>query len=212
MRQGGKGGKSPAAPVPRRGPLGLRAFHRACFAICLPFPFNPISTITPAQPRGERMPDLTACTHCGGELAPDRVLCAACGSPAPGAEPPTVPVEDFRTDCASCHALCCVALAFDWPNYKKPAGTPCKNLNADFTCGKWDNLEQDGYWACRGFDCHGAGQATAGAVERACGSNWRASPAVADFEFGTFQTVYATLHEEISGVHPPKRSVGGSGS
>ena len=158
------------------------------------------------------MPDLTACTHCGGELAPDRVLCAACGSPAPGAEPPTVPVEDFRTDCASCHALCCVALAFDWPNYKKPAGTPCKNLNADFTCGKWDNLEQDGYWACRGFDCHGAGQATAGAVERACGSNWRASPAVADFEFGTFQTVYATLHEEISGVHPPKRSVGGSGS
>lgn len=144
------------------------------------------------------------CSECGAELAPKHVICRHCGTPVAGEEPPTVAVEEFGNDCANCHGLCCVALKFNWAHYKKPAGTPCKHLTADFKCGNWDRLETDGYFACRGFDCYGAGAATARTTEQACGGNWRDNPAVAEFELGNFQRVYSTLFEHVNGQSPPE--------
>lgn len=144
------------------------------------------------------------CHACGAPMSAGHVLCAQCGTPVPGAEPPRVGLDDRKADCSRCHALCCVALAFDWPNYKKPAGVPCKHLRPDFTCGRWDTLEEDGFVFCRGFECHGAGQATADTVSRACGGNWRDTPAAKDYELGTFQKVFSAVYEHANG-RPPKR-------
>lgn len=156
------------------------------------------------MPQSSPRTTLTTCSTCRAALAPGHVICAACGTPVPGEEPPTMAIDEFTPDCANCHGLCCVALAFNWPHYSKPAGTPCKHLTADFTCGKWDSLEEDGYFACKGFDCLGAGPATARGVERACGGNWRDTPAIAEFELGNFQKVYAAVFEHVTGAPPPE--------
>jgi len=149
------------------------------------------------------MSEQLQCISCGAVLGHEIVLCPDCGTPVPGRQPPKVAVEQFTPDCANCHALCCVALAFNWPGYDKPAGTPCKHLTEDFTCGRWETLESDGYFGCRGFDCHGAGQATAATMERACGGNWRDAPGARGYELATFQKVYGTLFELATGKPPP---------
>ncbi|WP_075661896.1 pentapeptide repeat-containing protein [Streptomyces acidiscabies] len=68
---------------------------------------------------------------------------------------------DLRGDCGSCFGLCCVALPFtrsaDFA-FDKPAGTPCRNLLADHTCGIHDQLRQRGFNGCTVYDCLGAGQ------------------------------------------------------
>ncbi|QNP74445.1 pentapeptide repeat-containing protein [Streptomyces roseirectus] len=69
--------------------------------------------------------------------------------------------DDLRGDCGSCFGLCCVALPFarsaDFA-FDKPAGTPCRNLLADHTCGIHTELRRRGMNGCTVYDCFGAGQ------------------------------------------------------
>ncbi len=118
----------------------------------------------------------------------------------------TVDVTEFTPDCKNCHGTCCVALAFDWHNYKKPAGAPCKNLGDDFRCTIWDNLEEEGFIFCRGFSCYGAGQAVARLVKEEGIPNWRDSPDGEKVELGLFQNTYKALYEDFKGKPAPKKA------
>ncbi|MGC5565918.1 pentapeptide repeat-containing protein [Streptomyces sp. FR-108] len=68
---------------------------------------------------------------------------------------------DLTADCAQCFGLCCVALPFaasaDFA-IDKAAGSPCRNLTADFGCGIHTRLRQRGFNGCTVYDCFGAGQ------------------------------------------------------
>jgi len=114
-----------------------------------------------------------------------------------------VEVDEFTPNCKKCHALCCVAMAFDWPNYKKPAGVPCKNLDENFKCTKWNVLEEEGYFACRVFSCYGAGQAVAQFVEEEALPDWRESNGDEKAELVVFQRVYQELYNDFHGKPPP---------
>jgi hypothetical protein len=67
----------------------------------------------------------------------------------------------LRADCSRCAGLCCVIPAFaasaDFA-VDKPAGTPCRNLGADFRCGIHGELRERGFRGCTVYDCFGAGQ------------------------------------------------------
>ena len=111
--------------------------------------------------------------------------------------------ERLKPNCAKCHALCCVALEFDWPHYKKPAGVPCKNLTEDFQCAIWDRLEEEGYSECRSHNCFGAGQSIAQAVKKATGCSWREDQNVKNVEFSQYLNLFAELHEKLTGRRVP---------
>jgi len=67
----------------------------------------------------------------------------------------------LRPDCSRCVGLCCVALAFDrsaFFAFDKPAGEPCRNLDADHACTIHARLGAEGFRGCMQFDCLGAGQ------------------------------------------------------
>jgi hypothetical protein len=67
----------------------------------------------------------------------------------------------LRADCARCAALCCVALAFDRSNlfaFDKPAGQPCRHLDACGGCRIHAARGQQGFGGCIRYDCLGAGQ------------------------------------------------------
>lgn len=102
--------------------------------------------------------------------------------------------DRLRADCASCVGLCCVAPAFaasaDFA-VDKPAGTPCRNLLADFRCGFHGQLRERGFSGCAVFDCFGAGQHVTQVTFG--GRDWR-DPAVAEPMFDAF-TVVRQLHE-----------------
>ncbi|MBC8238940.1 MAG: hypothetical protein H8E30_00550 [Alphaproteobacteria bacterium] len=117
----------------------------------------------------------------------------------------TVDVKGFTPNCTDCHALCCVALALEWPHYKKPAGEPCKNLDENFRCSKWNSLEAGGYRECRSFSCFGAGQAVAQFTEANCLPNWRESAPEEHAELSIFQRVYSELYNDFLGVLPPRK-------
>lgn len=72
--------------------------------------------------------------------------------------------EDLKIDCKNCFGFCCVALFFSksdgFPN-DKDAGTPCKNLNNDFSCKIHNSLRDKGLKGCTIYDCFGAGQKVA---------------------------------------------------
>jgi hypothetical protein len=119
-----------------------------------------------------------------------------------------VEVKSLKPDCTKCHALCCVALAFDWPHYAKPAGVPCKNLDDDFRCSKWDVLEKEGYRQCRRFSCHGAGQAVAQYAEENAIANWREAPPGDRVELGIFQQVYSELYSDLIRTPPLSKNNG----
>jgi hypothetical protein len=116
----------------------------------------------------------------------------------------------FTPNCAKCHGLCCVALKFDWPHYRKPAGQPCRNLTRDFKCAIWNSLEAEGFTECRSHDCFGAGQHIAQAVESQTGKSWRDDLDVMRVEFSEYHKLYAELHERIAGRPAPTSSVPGS--
>ena len=69
--------------------------------------------------------------------------------------------RELTADCSRCAGLCCVLPAFaasaDFA-IDKPAGTPCRHLLADDSCGIHDRLRDRGFPGCVVFDCLGAGQ------------------------------------------------------
>ena len=69
--------------------------------------------------------------------------------------------SNLSINCKECTGLCCVALYFSksdgFPENKK-AGKPCVNLNNDFTCNVYTQLESKGLKGCITYDCFGAGQ------------------------------------------------------
>lgn len=113
--------------------------------------------------------------------------------------------ERLRPNCAECHALCCVALEFDWPHYKKPPGVPCKNLTEDFKCSIFDRLEEEGYSECRSHNCFGAGPSIAQAVEGAVGCSWRDGDHIKNVEFTEYLKLFAELHEKLTGRPAPRK-------
>lgn len=124
------------------------------------------------------------------------------------------PREDLRADCGSCFGLCCVALPFaasaDFA-HDKAAGTPCRNLAADFGCGIHAQLRERGFSGCTVFDCFGAGQKVSQVTFG--GEDWRRDPRTAREMFETFP-VMRQLHELLwylaeALTLPAARSLGG---
>ncbi|MFD7453105.1 pentapeptide repeat-containing protein [Kitasatospora sp. NPDC059827] len=114
-------------------------------------------------------------------------------------EPPQDPTAaaptPLRSDCGSCFGLCCVALPFaataDFA-VNKAAGTPCRNLQTDFTCGIHARLRDSGFQGCTVYDCFGAGQRVSQVTFG--GVSWREEPATAKPMFDVFPIV-RQLHE-----------------
>jgi hypothetical protein len=104
-------------------------------------------------------------------------------------------VSRLRADCASCFALCCVALTLtrsaDFA-IDKPAGDPCPNLQPDFRCSVHGRLRAAGFPGCTAFDCFGAGQHVSQGTY--AGRDWRRSPGTTAEMFDVFQVV-RRLHE-----------------
>ncbi|WP_326846278.1 pentapeptide repeat-containing protein [Streptomyces kaniharaensis] len=109
----------------------------------------------------------------------------------------SLPTE-LRSDCTSCFGLCCVALPFaagaDFA-VEKAAGTPCRNLQTDFTCGIHERLRDKGFQGCTVYDCFGAGQRVSQVVYG--GRSWRDEPGSARQMFDVF-TIVRQLHELLS--------------
>lgn len=101
----------------------------------------------------------------------------------------------LHADCGNCFGLCCVALAFtasaDFA-VDKDAGTPCRNLQADFRCGIHKTLRQQGFQGCTVYDCFGAGQKVSQLTFG--GQDWRDDPRTAKRMFGVFP-IMRQLHE-----------------
>jgi hypothetical protein len=110
------------------------------------------------------------------------------------------PADDrsaLRANCADCFALCCTAFGFqrstDFP-IDKPAGTPCVNLTAEFSCSIHDSLRARGFRGCTVFDCFGAGQFVSQNLFGA--TSWKERPDTRGEMFGTFAVV-RQLHEML---------------
>ena len=103
----------------------------------------------------------------------------------------------LRPDCGNCFALCCTALGFTRSEdfaVDKPAGSPCRNLTVDFSCGIHETLRSRGFRGCMVFDCFGAGQTVSQGMF--AGTSWRADPDSQADMFGAF-TVTKQLHEML---------------
>lgn len=103
--------------------------------------------------------------------------------------------EQLRADCGQCFGLCCVALPYaasaDFA-FDKPAGTPCRHLNADFRCGVHQKLRNLGMRGCTVYDCFGAGQKVS--QQTYGGRDWRQDPKKARQMFDVFPVMWQ-LHE-----------------
>lgn len=101
----------------------------------------------------------------------------------------------LRADCANCFGLCCVALQLrrsaDFA-IDKPAGSPCPNLAADFSCGIHRQLRTKGFRGCSVYDCFGAGQHLS--QHTFGGRDWRSEPETASAMFDLLPVMRA-LHE-----------------
>jgi hypothetical protein len=154
------------------------------------------------------MYETATCEYCSEIFEAAREFCPKCGKQLPQEIKATVVIEQFSPDCSSCHGLCCKALAFDWPHYKKKAGVPCKHLTGDFKCGNWDQLEADGFVECRSYNCYGAGQTVAKLLEEQHPNTWRTDKRVQQAEMGIFQKVYTELYEDINKKSPKVGNLG----
>lgn len=76
----------------------------------------------------------------------------------------------------------------------KPAGTPCRNLDSDFSCTIHDSLRPRGFRGCTVFDCFGAGQNVSQNLFQ--GVSWKADPGTAKDMFPAFKVV-RQLHEML---------------
>ncbi len=107
-------------------------------------------------------------------------------------------MSTYRSDCARCAGLCCVALPFarsaDFPE-DKAGGDPCRHLGPDFGCGIHDRLRDRGYAGCTVFECFGAGQQVTQVTFG--GADWRSEPALRQEMFDVF-AVMRHLHEMLA--------------
>ncbi|WP_416875015.1 pentapeptide repeat-containing protein [Kitasatospora sp. SC0581] len=109
--------------------------------------------------------------------------------------PPTPQPTALRADCGSCFGLCCVALPFAAGSdfaMNKQAGSPCHNLQTDFSCGIHVRLRDKGFQGCTVYDCFGAGQRVSQVTFG--GRSWREEPDSAKAMFDVFPVV-RQLHE-----------------
>lgn len=105
--------------------------------------------------------------------------------------------ESLRPDCRNCFALCCTAFGFSRSAdfaVDKPAGSPCRNLEPDFSCGIHGTLRSRGFRGCTVFDCFGAGQAVSQSLFG--GVSWRENPDSKPGMFAAFK-VMRQLHEML---------------
>ncbi|RJT75616.1 pentapeptide repeat-containing protein [Arthrobacter cheniae] len=110
---------------------------------------------------------------------------------------PSLDRGSLRPDCGNCFALCCTALGFSRSTdfaIDKPAGTPCQNLDSDFSCTIHDSLRPRGFRGCTVFDCFGAGQHVSQNLFQ--GISWRSDPGTAKNMFPAFKVV-RQLHEML---------------
>ncbi|WP_409369232.1 pentapeptide repeat-containing protein [Lysinibacillus sp. 38-6] len=106
----------------------------------------------------------------------------------------------MQADCQNCFGLCCTALnivaSSDFAIHK-PAGTPCPNLQANFSCQIHHELRNKGFNGCTVYDCLGAGQWVSQTTFH--GQDWRANPEIADTMFQVFPMM-EQLYEMIAYV------------
>ena len=95
---------------------------------------------------------------------------------------------DLRSDCSNCCGLCCVApdqLSTQDFAADKPADTPCQHLDEHNRCRIHDTRAEDGYGACQGFECFGAGQWIT--QHLFSGADWRDSDQTAEQMFAAYR-------------------------
>lgn len=93
----------------------------------------------------------------------------------------------FKSDCANCAALCCLALAFDKGErfaHDKAAGEACKHLS-HHACSIHADLSRRGYGGCTTYECAGAGQR----VTAMFGQSWRDVPKLTAPMMDAFRTM-----------------------
>ncbi|WP_072691078.1 pentapeptide repeat-containing protein [Rhodococcus marinonascens] len=106
-------------------------------------------------------------------------------------------LDALRPDCGSCFALCCTAFGFSRSEdfaIDKPAGSACRNLETDFSCGIHEGLRARGFRGCTVFDCFGAGQAVSQRVFS--GVSWSERPETQREMFSAFK-IMRQLHEML---------------
>ena len=94
----------------------------------------------------------------------------------------------FRADCSRCCGLCCVVpdqLVGQGFRVAKPAETPCAHLNGLHRCCIHATRALQGYPACEGFDCYGAGQWITQRLFQ--GAQWSDSPELAQQMFAAYR-------------------------
>lgn len=104
---------------------------------------------------------------------------------------------DFVADCKNCFGLCCVALPYaksaDFA-FNKEGGVPCPNLDSEFRCKTHQNLREEGFHGCVGYECFGAGQKVSQITFS--GKSWRDYPKFAEDMFEVFP-IMQQLHEML---------------
>ncbi|QDQ02619.1 pentapeptide repeat-containing protein [Lysinibacillus fusiformis] len=106
--------------------------------------------------------------------------------------------ESLQADCQNCFGLCCTALnivaSSDFA-MNKAAGTPCLNLQSDYSCQIHSSLREKGFKGCTVFDCLGAGQMVSQSTFN--GQDWRKNPQIAAKMFRVFP-IMEQLYEMIA--------------
>ena len=105
--------------------------------------------------------------------------------------------EKFKINCGKCFGFCCVALYFsksDGFPIDKVAGSPCINLQSDFSCSIHKELRKKGLKGCTSYDCLCAGQKVAQVTYG--GVNGKQSPKIQNQMFDVF-LVMRQLHEML---------------
>lgn len=108
--------------------------------------------------------------------------------------------EGMKADCTKCFSLCCTALnivASSDFSINKPAGTPCLNLQPNYSCQIHSQLRDKGFKGCTVFDCLGAGQVVSQVTFK--GQSWRGNPEIGKKMFQVFP-IMEQLHEMIAYV------------
>ena len=77
----------------------------------------------------------------------------------------------------------------------KSAGTPCRNLTPDFSCGIHAGLREQGWKGCTVFDCFGAGQQVSQVSFG--GVSWRDAPETAAQMFAVLPVMHQ-VHEMLA--------------